>query len=65
MSSSKGTVDATAPDVGDSALEELARRGDLMGLIRALRVRDDLSLVEAKERAQAMIAGTDGRAEGS
>lgn len=61
----KGIVNATATDVGDSALEELARRGDLMGLIRALRVRDDLSLVEAKERAQAMIAGTDGRAVGS
>lgn len=37
-------------------LAELARRGDLMTLIRVLRVRDDLSLEQARSRAKALIA---------
>ncbi|HET6720195.1 MAG TPA: hypothetical protein VFH22_11140 [Rhodocyclaceae bacterium] len=40
-------------------LAELARRGDLMTLIRVLRVCDDLSLEQARSRAKALIAGAD------
>jgi hypothetical protein len=40
-------------------LAELARRGDLMTLIRVLRVSDDLSLEQARNRAKALIAEAD------
>lgn len=53
----------TRSDLQDGAsteeLAELARRGDLMTLIRVLRVRDDLSLEQARSRAKALIAGAD------
>lgn len=40
----------------DDELRELARRGDLMALVRVLRVRDrTLDLSQAREQAQAMI----------
>jgi hypothetical protein len=41
----------------DDALRELARKGDLFGLIRTLRVHDrSLSLADAKARATALVA---------
>ncbi|MBI4984097.1 MAG: hypothetical protein HZC24_01790 [Rhodocyclales bacterium] len=44
-------------DATDADLAELARRGDLMGLIRVLRVKDEeLSLEAARARAKLLIA---------
>jgi len=52
----EGTIDASSPTVTDGELQDLARQGEVMPLIGALQRRDDLSLTEAKERADAMIA---------
>ncbi len=49
--SSANLVDS--PD--DTALRELARRGDLFGLVRALRQGSDMSLEDAKAKAEALI----------
>lgn len=46
---------ADSPD--DAALRELARRGDLFGLIRTLRRGSDMSLEEASAKAKALIGG--------
>lgn len=44
-------------EVSDAALRELARTGDLFGLVRTLRAHDrGLSLADAKDRASALIA---------
>lgn len=40
----------------DSTLNELARRGDTMALIRVLRHDDGLSLEQAKTKAEALVA---------
>jgi hypothetical protein len=52
----EGTIDASSPTVSDDDLRELARQGELMSLMAALRRRDGLSLEEAKERAESMMA---------
>ncbi len=52
-SSSADLVDS--PD--DTALRELARRGDLFGLVRALRQGSDMSLEDARAKAEALIGG--------
>jgi hypothetical protein len=49
-------VDLTDASTRDDELQELARRGDLMALVRVLRVRDStLDLTQAREQARAMI----------
>ena len=49
-------VDLTDASTRDDELQELARRGDLMALVRVLRVRDrTLDLTQAHEQARAMI----------
>ena len=49
-------VDQTDASTRDDELQELARRGDLMALVRVLRVRDStLDLTQAREQARAMI----------
>jgi len=45
------------PDDDDALLRELARRGDLFGLIRTLRRGSDMSLEEARAKAKALIGG--------
>jgi hypothetical protein len=50
------TRDATRHAAVAGELQELARRGDLIALVRVLRVRDRmLDLAQAREQAQAMI----------
>jgi hypothetical protein len=45
--------------LSDAALRELARSGDLFGLVRSLRAHDHhLSLADAKARAAALIASS-------
>ena len=52
----RSEVDLTDTATGDGELHELARRGDLMALVRVLRVRDrTLDLTQAHEQARAMI----------
>ncbi len=49
-------ADLTANSNNDNDLYELARRGDLMALVRVLRVRDKtLALSQARDQAKAMI----------
>jgi len=43
-------------DATEADIAELARRGDLMGLIRVLRVKEDLSLEDARAHAKLLIA---------
>jgi len=43
-----------APD--DAALRELARRGDILELTRAIRVRDGGTLSDARVKAEQLIA---------
>ncbi len=52
----RATNDSTVADVADATLQELARRGDVMALTAAIRLRDDVSLTEARILAQKMIA---------
>jgi hypothetical protein len=52
----RATNDSTVADVADATLEELARRGDVMALTATIRLRDDVSLAEARTLAQAMMA---------
>ncbi len=63
--SASSTTDVSSPDVTDQTLGTLARQGSVMGLIAALRHRDGLSLVEAKERAERMIAEAGDGGEGT
>jgi hypothetical protein len=49
-------IDLTDATTRDDELQEIARRGDLMALVRVLRVRDKtLDLTQAREQAEAMI----------
>ncbi|MFZ3019619.1 MAG: hypothetical protein WA056_14310 [Gallionella sp.] len=41
---------------GEADLQELARQGDLMTMIRVMRANSDISLEEARAKAKAMIA---------
>lgn len=41
---------------GEADLQELARQGDLMTMIRVMRANSDISLEEARTKAKAMIA---------
>jgi hypothetical protein len=52
----RATNDSSRTTVDDATLGELARRGEVLPLITAIRRREDLSLTEAKQRAEAMIA---------
>lgn len=52
---SEADLHATA---SEADLAELARRGDLMTLIRVLRVREALTLADARDKAKALIAAT-------
>lgn len=61
----RATNDSTVADVTDATLQELARRGDVLELITAIRARDDVSLTEARSLAQAMIAEGTSRDEDS
>jgi hypothetical protein len=50
----KSTIDLTdAPS--DEDLQELARRGDSMGIVRSLRSRGKMSLADAKAKAEDLI----------
>ena len=52
---SEADLHATA---SEADVAELARRGDLMTLIRVLRVREALTLADARDKAKALIAAT-------
>ena len=53
-------ADLTGDSNNNDELSELARRGDLMSLVRVLRARDkSLDLLQAREKAMAMIDGSE------
>jgi len=56
----RSEVDLTTNTTSDDELDELARRGELMALVRILRVRDrSLDLSQAREQASALIEQRD------
>lgn len=56
----RSDVDLTTTAASDGEMDELARRGDLMALVRILRVRDrTLDLTQAREQASELIEQRD------